>query len=288
MNSGKKTVIPIAAQEEHQLRFGSVLKEYRKKANISQKDCAEMMHVTRNTIVNWENDKSKPDYGMIPELCSLLGIRLHELFYMQAENDLSPLEDRVVRNLRFLTPGSQRVVDKMVSAMVDEELMQHDAVMKESFGMFVYRPGTLAAGVGDVVPDTPPAYMFLRKNSMNSKADGIARVHGDSMEPVYHDGDFVYYRETDAADPGEDVVADTNDGAVIKRVAQDGKLCSVNPDYPYPEKGEQDYVKIRGIVLGTVQPSDMPSGEEGSLLEEIFADEIRVFREENCIPDGWQ
>ena len=288
MAAGDKTVAMIpTANAEKPLFFGATLKEHRKNARISQKDFADMMHVTRNTVVNWENDRSKPDYGMIPELCSLLDIRLHELFHMEAENGLSPLEDRIVNNIRLLTPGSQRVVDKMVGAMADEELKQKDAVMKESFDLFLYRPGTLAAGVGDYVPEEPPAYVFLRKNSMNSRADAIAKVHGDSMEPVYHNGDFVYYMEADAADSGEDVVVDTNDGAVIKRINEKGELHSVNPNLPYPKKDEQDYVKIRGIVLGVVQASDRPSKDENGLLEELFADEIREFKEEYGISD-WE
>ena len=80
-----------------------------------------MMHVTRNTVINWEADKSKPDYNLIPEVCSLLNIQIHELFHMQAENGLSDLEDRVVGNIRLLSPTSRRVIDKMISTMVEEK-----------------------------------------------------------------------------------------------------------------------------------------------------------------------
>ena len=97
-----------------QILFGQLLKERRSGAKITQGDFAEMMHVTRNTVINWEADKSKPDYNLIPEICSILGIQLHELFHMQAENTLSELENRVISNLRTLSPVSQRVVDKMI------------------------------------------------------------------------------------------------------------------------------------------------------------------------------
>ena len=95
--------------------FGALMKERRKQAQLSQKEFADMMNVTRNTIINWEADKSKPDYSLIPELCSLLNIQIHELFHMQAENGLSDLEDRVVGNIRLLSSTSRRVIDKMIS-----------------------------------------------------------------------------------------------------------------------------------------------------------------------------
>lgn len=271
-----------------EIMFGAILKDKRKKAKISQKDFAEMMNVTRNTVINWEADKSKPDYSLIPELCSLLNIHLHELFHMETEanlNGLNDLEERVVSNIRLLDHSSQRVVDKMISTMVEEECRAKDMVLKESFGLFLKRPGSLAAGIGNYVPDEPPEYVFLRKNHINARADGIALVKGDSMEPVYHNGDYVYYKETSAADPGEDVVVDTDDGAVIKRVDDDYTLYSVNPDIPYPAKNDDNCLVIRGRVLGVVSSSDWPVKKDEKLLAELFTDEIRDFNEEHGIHD---
>ena len=265
--------------------FGALMKERRKQARLSQKDFADMMNVTRNTVINWEADKSKPDYSLIPEVCSLLNIKLHELFQMPAENGLNDLENRVVENVRKLKPTSRKVVDKMISTMVNEELLAEEQALKESFAIFLKRPGSLAAGVGNDVPDEAPEYVFLRKNHINAKADGIAMVDGSSMEPVYHSGDYVYYMEASSADPGEDVIVDTDDGAVIKRVDDDHTLYSVNPAVPYPRKNEQNTLVIRGIVLGVVSSSDKPSHEDRISLEELFADEIREFNEEHGIRD---
>ena len=265
--------------------FGALLKERRKQARLSQKEFADMMNVTRNTIINWEADKSKPDYSLLPEVCSLLNIKLHELFRVPAENGLSDLENRIVDNVRKLTPISRKVVDKMISTMAEEELLAKERLLKEAFGIFLKRPGSLAAGVGNYVPDEAPEYVFLRKNHINAKADGIALVDGISMEPIYHSGDYVYYKEATAADPGEDVIVDTDDGAVIKRVADDHTLYSVNPAVLYPPKNEQNTLVIRGIVLGVVSSSDIPNREDRASLEELFVDEIRDFNEEHGIRD---
>lgn len=260
------------------LQFGALLKARRRQARLSQKDLADMMHVTRNTVVNWEADKSRPDYAMLPVLCTLLNIRLHELFGIPAENGLSPLEDRVVRHLRALSPAGRRVADRLVSALAEEEQRALDARLKEDYALFLVRPGSLAAGTGSEVPDLPPEYTFLRRNQLNARADGIALVDGCSMEPVYHSGDYVYYQAASSADPGEDVLVDTDDGAVIKRVGADYTLCSVNPALPYPAKSEQNTLVIRGRVLGVVSSSDQPSEGDAASLEELFADEIRAFR----------
>ena len=164
--------------------------------------------------------------------------------------------------------------------MVDEEPMAKDQMMKETFELFLVRPGTLAAGTGDYVPEDSPTYTFLRKNDVNQYADGIAQVNGHSMEPVYLDGDDVYYKEASAASPGEDV---------IKRVDDDYTLYSVNPDprYAYPKKNEHNTLVIRVIVLGTVHSSDRASKEDRGILEDLFVDEIREFNEEHNL-GGWE
>lgn len=257
--------------------FGDVIRKHRTRLNITQNEFAEMMNISRNTVINWETDKRKPDYSLIPEICEILGIKTYELFGVPPENNLSALEDRVVNNLRMLSSASRKAIDKMIYTMLNEELYAKDTALKNTYGLFLVRPGMAAAGVGDYVPDSAPTYTFLRKNTVNERADGIVMVDGDSMEPVYHSGDYVYYENAVSAAPGEDVIVDTDDGAVIKRVSADNTLYSVNPDIPYPKKSEQNTLVIRGRVLGVVYSSDRPASDEEESLEMLFGDEILEF-----------
>ena len=271
----------ISIKKKQSVKIGAILKEYRKKAGISQKDLAEMMDVSRNTVINWEADKNKPDYDTLPELCAVLGLSLTDLFGVQRDTVLSPLEERLIRNFRLLTPSSMSVVDKMISAMLQEEMNARDKVLKTQFRLFEEIPGSVAAGTGSYIPNEPPAYCFLRKNDRNAKANAIIRVSGQSMEPVYHDADLVYIEYTKAADPGEDVVCSSADGCVIKRVDDDHTLYSLNTALPYGEKSEDDHVQVFGRVLGIVSSSDRPEKEDVELLEDFFQDEIRDFRKEH-------
>ena len=260
------------------LRFGPLLRDRRRQAKFTQQDMALRMHVNLNTVKNWEYDRTKPDHNLIPSLCALLGIRLHELYQMPPDQDLSALERRIITSLRQLDSADQQLAEHMLSAMVDERLRAREIRLKESFRLFLVRPGSVAAGAGDEVPLEPPDCTLLRINAINSVADGIVRVNGASMEPVYPNGCSVYFRFASAARSGEDVIVDTEDGAVIKRVSADGTLYSVNPDFPYPGKSEQNTLIIRGRVLGVVQPGDYPVPEDTPLLEDLFAAELRNFR----------
>lgn len=260
------------------LRFGPLLRDRRRQAKFTQQDMALRMHVNPNTVKNWEYDRTKPDHDLIPSLCALLGIQLHELYQMPPDRDLSALEGRIITILRQLDPADQQLAERILSAMVEERLRAREVRLKESFRLFLVRPGSVAAGAGDEVPLEPPDCALLRINAINSGADGIVRVNGASMEPVYHSGCSVYFRFASAARSGEDVIVDTEEGAVIKRVSADGTLYSVNSDLPYPGKSEQNTLIIRGRVLGVVQPGDYPAPEDVPLLEDLFAAELRDFR----------
>jgi transcriptional regulator with XRE-family HTH domain len=55
------------------------LKSYRKKFNLSQEDLADIIHVSRPTISNWENGKSYPDLQSLLLLSDYFKISLDEL-----------------------------------------------------------------------------------------------------------------------------------------------------------------------------------------------------------------
>ena len=257
--------------------FGPLLRERRAAAGLSQQEVADRLRVTRNTVVNWETDRTRPDYAMVPALCELLGIRLHELFGFAGEGAPDPLESRVLASLRLLDPAGRRVVDKVASALAEEALLRRGEELKASFRLFPVRPGFVSAGPGEEVPAAAPGFVLLRRSAVNERAGGVVRVRGRSMEPLYLDGEEVYFRPASSARPGEDVIVDTDEGAVIKRVAPGRKLCSLNPAFPYPARGEDSLVLIRGVVLGKVRPGDRPAPEERAGLEELFAEEISAF-----------
>ena len=48
--------------------LGEQIRRFRKQVGLSQKELAEMTHVTRNTVINWEAGKYRPDPDLFPVL----------------------------------------------------------------------------------------------------------------------------------------------------------------------------------------------------------------------------
>jgi transcriptional regulator with XRE-family HTH domain len=61
------------------MNISKQLKSYRKKFNLSQEDLADIIHVSRPTISNWENGKSYPDLQSLLLLSDYFKISLDEL-----------------------------------------------------------------------------------------------------------------------------------------------------------------------------------------------------------------
>ena len=61
------------------MELGSQIKNHRTNMNLSQEELAEKIYVTRQTISNWETNKSYPDIHSLLLLSSLFNVSLDQL-----------------------------------------------------------------------------------------------------------------------------------------------------------------------------------------------------------------
>lgn len=232
----------------------------------------------------------------------------------QHADELTADEQRLLQLYRQLSPDARLHGEKLLSALLPEDAAPApaavtvtagaasagvnrdlrpalgqtipDSVDGNLFRLFAEYPGTAAAGTGTEFADTRPEPLILRRNARNARADALVRVSGDSMEPVYHDGDYLYFRFSDTARSGADVVCSTIHGTIVKRMGADG-LFSVNPERPFRMKTEADNVRLLGVVTGPATPEDWPSPAERNVLHEQFHEEEKDFRRKYRLED-WE
>ena len=61
------------------MELGKQIKMHRQKVNLSQEELADRVYVSRQTISNWENDKSYPDVNSLVLLSEIFQISLDRL-----------------------------------------------------------------------------------------------------------------------------------------------------------------------------------------------------------------
>lgn len=75
------------------MELGSQIRKYRTKAGFSQEQLAEKVFVTRQTISNWENDRSYPDIRSLVLLSEVFQVSLDQLI----KGDLEKMKKEIDR-----------------------------------------------------------------------------------------------------------------------------------------------------------------------------------------------
>jgi len=98
--------------------FAENLKELRTKNNMSQRELAERMYVTRSTITHWENGSRLPDASMIYRLADCLDVYVDRLLGATAESEDSPKVILVDDSKIILTGGLPVLEEALPNATV--------------------------------------------------------------------------------------------------------------------------------------------------------------------------
>ena len=72
-----------------EMELGKQIKEHRQEAHLSQEELANRVYVSRQTISNWENDKSYPDVNSLVLLSEIFQISLDNLI----KGDIEVMKD---------------------------------------------------------------------------------------------------------------------------------------------------------------------------------------------------
>ena len=70
------------------IKFGDFVAQLRREKGLTQRELAELLHVTDKAVSKWETGKGFPDLKLLPELARELDISLVEL--LQGERSPSP------------------------------------------------------------------------------------------------------------------------------------------------------------------------------------------------------
>ena len=243
------------------MTIGEKIRQRREQLGISQSELAKRIGVTQGSIGNYESGVSNPKMELLPRLFEALNTDANFLFGEASRLqriEFTYSETVMIENYRCLDDYGKKAVKDLLQTEYDRctaqdatgELEESEVPMimiKHSY--YKVSAGTgFDLGDGDnweqiSIPDTPEA----------RKASFALTIKGDSMEPVYRNGDIVLIKQQDAVDVGEIGIFILEGAGYIKKYGGD-RLISLNAEYEdiLLKDYDVDSYRCAGKVIGRV------------------------------------
>ena len=102
-----------------QSKIGTFIAALRGEHGLTQKELAQMLHISDKTVSKWETGRGLPDVSLMPPLCDVLGISINELLSAERLDETryrAKAEENMVTLLRRRSMGKKllRIVCSML------------------------------------------------------------------------------------------------------------------------------------------------------------------------------
>ena len=215
----------------------------------------DMPASTINSILNRGILKSNVDN--IFKICSALDIRPESLaegidFHKQDENSSD-----IVAIYNQLDEDRQANVVDYATALLNEQVSMKATTVLEKYRtddyIIDYVEGLVAAGHGTFQEDNLHMEVRVRTEDVPESYDTIAKVAGDSMEPLIEDNDLLFIKVTSQVDINSIGIFQINGKNFVKKLKRDYDgswyLQSLNSGYEEIHLSENDDIRTIGEVV---------------------------------------
>lgn len=201
--------------------------------------------ISESLISNWKSGRQLPKYDSLIILADYFDVSGDYLLGRTDDPILhKPLEETITK----VCTGPVSIKNANTSSSrSDEEVEAQQFIARQYFDM----PASAGAGewLGD---DSSYSIINVPLTDRSRRADFIIRVTGDSMEPIFCDGDKLLVVRTQTLDIGDIGVFVLNGESYVKKLGK-SKLISINPAYGDIPYDKDDTISVVGKVIGEVE-----------------------------------
>ena len=246
-----------------------IINKLKKEQNLTNAQIADLSGVTLSTLDKITSGANKnPKLDTLQAICRVLGCTLNDFMdtpikentpsvsdeAMQLAKDYDTmLDDRGRSMVRGLADMEMKYTAKRTEKKIKYKKENKKPEISEEIVVYVttlyHQP--VSAGTGETAAYDYSETIQLSKMPPEGTSF-IVYVKGDSMEPLYHDGDKVFVRAQIEIEPGQIGVFYMDGQMWIKKLGE-GVLLSRNP--AYPPRPMTDDVRCQGLVLGICDES---------------------------------
>ena len=252
------------------MNLGEIIKKFRDDNELSMDKFAKMSGLSKAYISVLEKNKRPktgkpvtPSIPVIKNVAEAMNMSFDELFNMLEDNQIVSIGlDDVIKKITEVSVQLHTNRQIKVYDFATEQLREqnnnnnvvdiNDYIEEESEWYEVKFYGSVSAGTGLYLDDEQVETISFGADMIPNGTDFCLKVNGDSMDPMFHDGDYVFIkRETDFRNGSIGVVI-VNGDAYLKKIyiTEDSiKLVSLNKKYKDITVTQDDTLKYVGTVV---------------------------------------
>lgn len=219
----------------------NILNERRQELGISISELARQVDMAKSAVSRYFNFSREFPLNRVNDFCKVLQLDPeYVLGFQEAKNDITTIYSK-------LEPKRQKKVYNFAEAQLEQQnkvinLFDHKETVEVTAKVSA---GTGINWLGDSTYDKEVA-------SKPKHYDEAFEINGDSMTPLFKDGEVIFVEHTEIIENGQIAVVQINDESFIKKVYIEEnamRLVSLNKDYKDIVAGDDCDIRIVGKVI---------------------------------------
>lgn len=216
----------------------------RNRFKMTQEDLALALGYSKQTISNWETGLKTPRMGAIQKLADYFNVS--KSFLIDGEEIINK---NILSIYNQLNESNQAKVYNFAENTLES---QNNNIVDLREYRDVDIQSTVSAGTGVVDLDANHTERISYNGFIPNKYDTAFRVQGDSMEPMFQDGEIVFVVKDEDVRNGQIGVVLIDGEAFIKKMYVEGdklRLVSLNKQYEDIIANGSNQISVYGRVV---------------------------------------
>lgn len=215
--------------------LGSRLRKLREQRNMTQTELSQTLGMkTYTTVSKWESDDNFPKGKDLKVLAELFNV---------SSDYLLGLEKEMTNKMSIESIYNQLDQPRKTKVYNFAEYQLREQNKKPQINIVIR--GYVSAGTGEWLEETIEEVPY---EGVIPEHDFAVKVNGESMLPLFADGEIIFVKATSEARDGQIIICQVNSEAYVKKLSGN-KLVSLNKQYDDILISDTDDFKIFGVVV---------------------------------------
>lgn len=247
-------------QEKEAMEFVSTkIRQLLDENNLKQSHLADKLDIPRSSFNEYVRGNALPRPGNVQKIADYFGLLKSDIdprFKTEKQEDI---DDSLISRINTKVARLHKARQKKVLTFADKQLKEQELEVNNQntvnepqiiYYTYNYYDQALSAGTGQYLNDVQVEQIEL---PIDVDADFVVPIYGDSMEPEYHSGDYVFVKLSVELSNGDIGVFEYYGDAYIKELVINDSgayLHSLNPKYDDILVDIDSDFRIIGEVVG--------------------------------------